>query len=125
MRILLDTHLVYWSYYETNRLPAKARKLLLDAEAVFVSSASIWEIAIKSRLGKINANPKRLTEHIEVAGFHELPVSAKHACIVADLPLHHTDPFDRLLIAQAIAEPLRLVTVDKVLRPYSELVLIV
>ncbi|MGA2572121.1 MAG: type II toxin-antitoxin system VapC family toxin [Terracidiphilus sp.] len=125
MRLLLDTQIVYWSYYEASRLPAEARKLIFEAEMVFVSAASIWEIAIKSRLGKINANPKRLAEHIRAAGFHELPVLAKHAVIVSDLPLYHNDPFDRLLIAQAISEPLRFVTADTELTRYSDLVVTV
>ena len=125
MRILLDTHIVYWSYYEVERLPAKANQLIHEAEMVFVSAATIWEIAIKARLGKINASPKRLTDHIQKAGFHELPVLAKHAVIVSDLPLHHTDPFDRLLVAQAMSEPLHLLSSDTKLKPYSELVILV
>ena len=125
MRLLLDTHIVYWSYYEVDRLPAEARRLIHEAETVFVSSATIWEIAIKARLGKIDANPRRVVDRIQKAGFHELPVLAKHAVIVADLPLHHTDPFDRLLIAQAMSEPLHLLTADTKLKPYSELVVVV
>lgn len=125
MRLLLDTHIVYWSYYEVSRLPAKAHQLIHEAEMVFVSAATIWEIAIKARLGKINASPKRLSDHIQKAGFYELPVLAKHAVIVADLPLHHSDPFDRLLIAQAMSEPLHLISADSQLKPYSELVVLV
>jgi PIN domain nuclease of toxin-antitoxin system len=125
MRLLLDTHLIYWSYYESRRLPTAARKLMLESEQVFVSSASIWEIAIKSRLGKIKANPRRIVEHIEAAGFYELPVLMRHAVNVADMPMHHADPFDRLLIAQAMSEPLHLITVDSSLKSYSDLVVVV
>jgi PIN domain nuclease of toxin-antitoxin system len=123
MRLLLDTHIVYWNYYEPRRIPERARELMLKSEAVFISSVSIWEIAIKARLGKINADPKSIFQRIGAAGFHELPVLARHAVVVADLPLHHSDPFDRLLIAQALSEPLYLLTVDAVLSQYGEIVI--
>jgi PIN domain nuclease of toxin-antitoxin system len=125
MQILLDSHIIYWHYYEPKRLPQMARRLMHEAEAVFVSSASIWEIAIKARLGKINANPHRIAQLIEAAGFYELPVFSRHSVLVADLPLLHGDPFDRLLVAQAINERMHLVTVDAQLQPYSELVILV
>ena len=123
MQILLDTHIVWWHIYEPKRLPLMARQMILEAEAIFVSSASIWEIAIKSRLGKISANPQRILDRIGPSGFLELPVLSRHAVLVADLPLYHADPFDRILIAQAISEPLHLLTVDAQLRQYSELVI--
>jgi PIN domain nuclease of toxin-antitoxin system len=94
-----------------------------EAEVTFVSSASIWEVAIKVRLGKMNANPRELFDQIKPNGFKELPVWSRHALLVANLPLHHADPFDRLLIAQAMSEPLHLVTVDPQLRQYSDLVI--
>lgn len=122
MRLLLDTHIFYWTFYERDRLSEKARDLIEGAEAIFISSASIWEIAIKVRLGKIKADPLELIEHIEESGFQELPVWSRHAIIAAELPMHHADPFDRLLIAQAINEPLHLVTTDTKLQAYSELV---
>ena len=87
-----------------------------------VSAASIWEIAIKSRLGKIEGDPLAMADAIERSGFSELAVSARHAATVARLPLHHADPFDRLLVAQAISEPLILLTADSMLTRYSELV---
>jgi PIN domain nuclease of toxin-antitoxin system len=123
MRLLLDTHIFYWSFYERGRLSRKALELIAGAEAIFVSSASLWEIAIKTRLGKIKADPQELLEQLDASGFQELPVWSRHAILVADLPMHHTDPFDRLLIAQAISEPLHLVTADEKLRQYSELVI--
>src|SRR5580658_8209203 len=118
MRILLDTHIFCWSFYEPGRLSREAFNVMRGAKEVFVSSASIWEIAIKVRLGKMNADPHELFDQIEANGFQELPVWSKHALIVADLPMHHTDPFDRLLIAQAISEPLHLLTVDPQLKQY-------
>ena len=125
MRLLLDTHLVYWFYYETKRLPDEARRLIQDADSNYVSAASIWEIAIKSKLGKINANPKRILESIPISGFRSLSVRPVHAAAVADLPLYHADPFDRLLVAQSICEPLRLVTSDEKLKQYSDQVILV
>jgi len=125
MKILLDTHIVCWHYYEPRRLPDKARQIMVAAEMIFLSSASIWEIAIKARLGKIHANPQRVYERIVASGFYELPVYARHAVKVADLPLHHSDPFDRILIAQAMSEPLHLLTADPQLKQYSDLVILV
>jgi len=125
MRLLLDTHVFYWSFYERLRLSKRTLRLIDQAEEIFVSSASIWEIAIKVRLGKIKADLQELTDSFEPSGFQELPVWSRHALVVAGLPLHHTDPFDRLLIAQAICEPLHLVTADAQLKQYSELVILV
>jgi PIN domain nuclease of toxin-antitoxin system len=123
MQLLLDTHIVCWHYYEPLRLPEQARRLIVNADDVFISSASIWEIAIKSRLGKIEADPHKIVSLIAAAGFQELPVLSRHALGVANLPLHHTDPFDRLLIAQAMSQPMHFLTVDPELRQYSELVI--
>ncbi len=123
MRLILDTHIFLWSFYEPERLSLKAFEIIKSADEVFFSSASIWEIAIKVRLKKINADPQELFEQIEANDFYELPVLSKHALAVARLPMHHTDPFDRLLIAQAITEPMRLITADAQLVPYSEIVI--
>jgi PIN domain nuclease of toxin-antitoxin system len=123
MRLLLDTHIFCWSFYEPRRISRDTRELMNRAEEVFVSSASIWEIAIKVRLGKMKADPQELFDQIAANNFRELPVLSKHALLVADLPLYHTDPFDRLLIAQAISEPLHLLTTDPQLKQYSELVI--
>ena len=123
MRLLLDTHIFYWWLYERRRLTREALELIAGADEIFVSSASVWEIAIKVRLGKIAADPLELVSHIEANGFQELPVWSRHTILVASLPMHHTDPFDRLLIAQAMTEPLHLLTADPQLKPYSELVI--
>lgn len=125
MRLLLDTHIFLWAVADSALLRPAARRWIESADEVFVSAASIWEIAIKARLGKIDADPDELEAAIAASGFSELPVRARHAKGVVALPLHHADPFDRLLIAQAIAEPMRLLTADAALAPYSELVLMV
>jgi PIN domain nuclease of toxin-antitoxin system len=125
MRLLLDTHIFLWAVQGNSSLKPRVRRMMEEAEQIYVSAASIWEIAIKARLGKIEASAVDLVEAIEESGFLELPVRALHAVRVAELPLHHTDPFDRLLISQAMAEPLRLLTVDSVLRQYGDLVTLV
>jgi PIN domain nuclease of toxin-antitoxin system len=125
MRILLDTHIFYWLFYDQHRLPSAARTILDDADAVFVSAVSLWELAIKVRVGKLKADIPELIGSLAATNLLELPVLARHTPLVSILPLHHADPFDRLLIAQAISEPLRLLTADPQLRQYSELVIVV
>jgi len=125
MRLLLDTHIFLWAVAGSRLLKPSVRRLIESADEVYVSAASIWEIAIKARLGKIEADPTALAAAIEASGFLELPVSAAHAAGVAQLELHHNDPFDRLLIAQALVEPLKLITVDEVLVKYSDVVMLV
>jgi len=101
----------------------QARQIMLDATEIFVSAASIWEIAIKARLGRLKGDPKEFVKAIEQSGFRELVISARYAATVYQLPLHHRDPFDRILIAQAISEPLRLLTADRTFSQYSDLVI--
>jgi PIN domain nuclease of toxin-antitoxin system len=125
MRLLLDTHIFLWAVQGNASLKPRVRRMMEAAEQIYVSAASIWEIAIKARMGKIEASAVDLVDAIEASGFLELPVRALHAVRVADLPLHHTDPFDRLLVSQAMAEPLRLLTVDTALCQYSDLVTLV
>ena len=125
MRLLLDTHVFLWSVTDSPRLTADARGSIADADEVYVSAASIWEAAIKAGLGKIQGDMTQLVSAIERSGFVELPVTALHAAFVAELPHHHRDPFDRLLIAQAMTEPLVLLTADTALLEYSDLVRLV
>lgn len=123
MRLLLDTHIFLWAVAGSPRLKPAARRLIEAAEQVYVSAASIWEVAIKAQLGKIEADPQALTDAIAASGFVELGVRATHAAGVARLAPHHSDPFDRLLVAQALAEPLRLLTADAALVQYGDIVL--
>jgi PIN domain nuclease of toxin-antitoxin system len=125
MRILLDTHILLWVISTPERLSAQMRAAILNtANDVLFSAASIWEIAIKAALrrGNFVAQPDAVTREALDIGFIELPVHATVAAHVADLPHIHRDPFDRLLIAQAIAEPAILYTADARLSAYSELV---
>lgn len=89
---------------------------------MFVSSASIWEASIKIGLGKLDADVSRLVSEITASGFLELPVTARHAAVVGGLPNVHRDPFDRMLIAPAMIESVRLLTADSLLGQYSDLV---
>ncbi|MDH5588199.1 MAG: type II toxin-antitoxin system VapC family toxin [Nitrospirota bacterium] len=125
MRTLLDTQLYLWFLADSPKLSKKARGFIGESEAVFVSSASIWEAAIKIGLKRLAVSIEDVIQGIEGSGFLELPITARQSALVAELPLHHRDPFDRLLIAQAMYEPLRLLTVDTALEPYSDLVTLV
>jgi PIN domain nuclease of toxin-antitoxin system len=121
VRLLLDTHVLLWALASPSKLPVRFRREL-DAALVFVSAASIWEVAIKAALGKLEADPAEVLDAVEPAGFELLPVSGAHAARVATLPLLHRDPFDRLLVAQALCEPLVLVTNDRAVLPYGDFV---
>jgi PIN domain nuclease of toxin-antitoxin system len=125
MRILLDTHILIWAITTPERLEPQARAALLDAEnEILFSAASIWEIAIKTALRRADfvARPEIVAQEALDIGFAELPVRATTAARVADLPLLHRDPFDRLLIAQAIEEPAVFYTADDILTGYTDLV---
>ena len=128
MRLLLDTHLLLWAAANSKRLPRMARELLEDeTNEVYYSAASIWEIAIKSSIGRkdFRIDLASLQSMLPEMGFIELPVTAAHAAGITKLPLIHRDPFDRLLIAQSIAEPLTLLTNDAILGRYRGSVRIV
>ena len=128
MRVLVDTHLLLWAMTSSQRLPKVARSLILDAtNEVFYSAASVWEVAIKSALRRkdFKADPTALVRALGQSGFSELPVTAAHAARVAGLPPVHGDPFDRLLVAQSLAEPMTLLTNDAVLAGYGPLVQVV
>jgi PIN domain nuclease of toxin-antitoxin system len=120
--LLLDTQIYLWVLDDSPRLNQRGRDQILAADRVFVSAASIWEAVIKSALGKLRVEPTLLVAEIERSGFIELPVTARYAAVVSTLPMHHKDPFDRLLVAQALTEPARLLTSDAMLARYSELV---
>lgn len=124
MRVLLDTHLLLWALAAPSKLPAKARKQIDDAE-VFVSAASIWEISIKSAVGKLDADPEDVLAAIVPTGFDLLSITGEHAAKVRELPPLHKDPFDRMLVAQASVEPMILLTNDQALGQYGALVSVV
>ncbi len=111
-RLLVDTQALLWWLTDDSALSATAREALADpAIEPLVSTASVWEIAIKRSLGKLSA-PDDLPERVSDEGFSWLAISPAHAWHVRDLPAHHRDPFDRLLIAQALTEQLPIITTD-------------
>lgn len=122
MTILLDTHVLLWAAGLPERLPPAARAPIEDpATALFYSAASIWEIAIKSGLGRadFSVDPRVLRRRLQVNGYTEVPVTGAHAAAVDLLPPIHRDPFDRLLVVQSQIEGLTLWTADAVLGRYS------
>ena len=128
MRILTDTHVLVWAIIQPARLSRNLIRELAEAQGnVLFSAASIWEIAIKVALGRadFHVSPAQIYDTAKLSGFIELPVTSSVVLKVADLPLHHRDPFDRLLVAQAMAEPARLYTADRRLAAYSELVTLI
>jgi len=123
MKLLLDTHTLLWFIAGSASLSAYARSLIEDASnEKFVSIVSIWETAIKVSIGKMSLSAPfdvLFPHQIQINGFELLPVKIEHTSVVTTLPFHHRDPFDRLLIAQAIEEKMTLVSVDKVFDDYG------
>ena len=125
MKLLLDTHILLWLMQDAPQLSPAARRLIKEAESVHVSSVSLWEVAIKRSLGKLRLDPDLLDQHLAASAVQALGVSWAHARQLRALPAHHGDPFDRMLVAQAMVEPLHLLTHDASLAAYSELVILV
>jgi PIN domain nuclease of toxin-antitoxin system len=117
-RLLLDTHVFLWWRGDSRRLGRAARQAIVDAEVVFVSAATAWEAAIKVAIGRLRI-PESVEAGVVDSGFEKLPISFAHAEAAAALPPHHSDPFDRMLVAQAQCENLALVTHDRHLQPYD------
>lgn len=119
MRLLLDTHVLLWWLEDDVRLSARARRAIADAGSdIWVSAASVWECAIKQRIGRLRV-VERLLENISANGFEPLPITFAHAASAGTLPRHHGDSFDRMLVAQAQLEGLTLVSRDARLAPYG------
>ena len=118
MRLLLDTHALLWWLADEGLIP-QAREAIADpANLVAVSAASAWEISIKKALGKLSA-PDDLEQQVQTSGFIPLPITIAHALAAGQLSRHHEDPFDRILVAQAIAEGMTIVTRDKRFEDYD------
>ncbi len=124
MNLLLDTHALLWALAEPQRLPTRiADAIRSPRNKVYVSAVSIWELAIKAGLGRIDLPFPDLEAAIAGADFSELPVTIPQTLRLRDLPRHHRDPFDRLLVAQALEEGMSLVSADRALRAYPVKVL--
>jgi PIN domain nuclease of toxin-antitoxin system len=119
VNLLLDTNVLLWWLADSERLSGEAVGSISDeANDVAVSAATIWEISIKRSLGKLAVDGD-VCEHIEGQSFRELPIIGRHAIEVENLPMHHRDPFDRMLVAQARCEGLTLLTGDRQLAKYD------
>lgn len=120
MKLLLDSHAFLWWLAEDPRLSAAARQAVAaPSSIVHISAATIWELSIKASLGKLDLGGADLLEEIEENDFVELPMTARHSVAAANLPRHHEDPFDRMLIAQGQIEGLTIVTTDSAFRAYG------
>lgn len=116
----MDTHILLWMLNDDARLPATARQLLQTPDVMIVVSAmSLAEIAVKASIGKLHVQVARVREALLRFGIPELPFTSRHAVELANLPLHHRDPFDRMLVAQAQCEGLRLISCDSALQMYG------
>jgi PIN domain nuclease of toxin-antitoxin system len=114
VRLLLDTHALLWWLADNPRLRAQARTMIADPDnAILVSTVSLWEIAVKTRIGKMRVNVGEVARLAAAGGFTLLDIRTAHLEVLAALPAHHRDPFDHLLIAQAIAEAATLMTEDR------------
>ena len=125
MNILLDTHIVLWSVFKTKSLSSDARMLLEDpSNQLIFSTVNLWEITIKRAQGRpdFQVDPRPLREALLLGGYQELPISSEHAMSVGQLPRIHRDPFDRLLIAQAMVEGCLLLTADRKVSRYPGLI---
>ena len=126
MKLLLDTHILLWWLNGDEKLPEKAHQLISHADnAIYVSHISLWEIQIKVMTGKLHADFKAIIKQLPGNDFQELPSHADHIIALSQLPSYHQDPFDRMLIAQAISEPLHLLTHDKNVSLYNESIILV
>jgi PIN domain nuclease of toxin-antitoxin system len=125
MNILLDTHIALWAINDDPKLPTKARKLILQPRnSIYFSAATIWEISIKHRLAREDM-PLSGAEAYELflgSGYQELSITSDHATATENLPMHHSDPFDRILIAQAMVHPMHFLTHDSKLSTYGDFV---
>ena len=126
MKILLDTHILLWWLSNSKQLPKPAYSIIENpANTIFVSAASLWEIALKQMLDRITVSFPDLQKAVEGSGFLPLPITFDHCGQIGILPLHHRDPFDRMLVAQSMIEPAILLTHDKTLKLYGSTVKVV
>jgi PIN domain nuclease of toxin-antitoxin system len=125
MTLLLDTQIVIWATFEIRKLPAAARQQIANASAIYISAVSLWEIGMKVSAGKLKLSMNDLEAKLVAANAVPLALTWTHAVRSCDVAPFHRDPFDRLLLAQAVTEPLHLLTADESLKSYSSLVIVV
>ena len=126
MNLLLDTHVALWAVTDNPKLSQKARDLITSPKSnVWVSAANIWEIALKYSLGRgdMPVSSQDAMRYFQESGYRFLAIEAEHAIAVEELPAHHQDPFDRMLVAQALVEPMRLMTHDSLVALYGDTII--
>jgi len=123
MNLLLDTHILLWVFSDDKRLTAHSRRLISEADAIYVSSVSIFEIVIKTMLKKLHVDISALLKEITRIGFIQLPLTFQHVIALQKISSTHKDPFDRLLVAQSAYENLAFLTTDKSLKNYTSSVI--
>lgn len=126
MNLLLDTHIALWAITDSPKLPKKARDMIESSKSsVWISAATLWEIAIKHSLrrGDMPVSSQDALRYFRESGYRFLPVEPEHAAAVEDLATHHADPFDRILVAQALVEPMRLMTHDPMVARYNDTII--
>jgi PIN domain nuclease of toxin-antitoxin system len=126
LNLLLDTHIALWAITDSPKLSQKARELIESPKTtIWISVASFWEIAIKYSLGRgdMPISSQQAMSYFRESGYRFLAVEAEHAVAVEELPTHHQDPFDRILVAQALVEPMRLMTHDSLVALYSDTII--
>jgi PIN domain nuclease of toxin-antitoxin system len=126
VNFLLDTHVALWAITDSPKLPKKARELIESPKSsVWISAATVWEIAIKHSLGRrdMPVSSQDALRYFRESGYWFLSLEPEHALAVEDLPAHHADPFDRILVAQALVEPMRLITHDPMVARYGNTII--
>jgi len=123
--LLLDTSVFLWYFWGSGRIDSVKHLIESSENGVFISAASWWEIAVKVRAGKLLVDLEQLRHLAKLYAFEDLPVTSEHAKACMDLPRLHKDPFDHMLLAQAITSPMRLITADAFLAEYSSLVMVI
>jgi PIN domain nuclease of toxin-antitoxin system len=126
LNLLLDTHVALWAITDSPKMPKKARELIESPRSsIWISAATVWEIAIKHGLGRgdMPISGQDALRYFQESGYRFLPIEPEHAAAIEELPAHHADPFDRILVAQALVEPMRLMTHDPVVARYSDTVI--
>ncbi len=126
MNLLLDTHVALWAITDSPKLPQKAKELIQSPTAtIWVSVASVWEIAIKHALGRgdMPVSSQDAVRYFHESGYRLVAIEAEHVVAVEGLAAHHQDPFDRIIVAQALVEPMRLMTHDPLLALYSDTII--
>ena len=126
MNLLLDTHVALWAITDSPKLSPQARGLIESPKSsIWISAATIWEIAIKHSLGRgdMPVSSQDALRYFQESGYRFLPVEPEHAAAIESLQAHHSDPFDRILVAQALVEPMRLMTHDPMVARYSDTII--